>query len=107
MRFFYTAKKNDGLVQTGSLDASTETDARSQLVKHGFVPVKINRVKRPRFNLFKWQLGVPLVQKLFFTQNLEVMIRSGFSLGLALKTIVLQLTNKRMRDVVETVNADV
>lgn len=106
-RFFYVAKMNDGLSQTGSLEALTESEARSQLSKRGLSPIKINQVKRSGFSLGKWRRGVPLLQRLFFTQNLEVMIRSGFSLGLALKTIVLQLTNKRMREVVESVNADV
>ncbi len=107
-KFLYIAKKSDGTSQTGTLDAPSEPDVRNILVKRGLLPVKISQISQPdRFNILKWQRGVPLVQKLFFTQNLEVMIRSGFSLGLALQTLILQMSNKKMRAVVEAVTADV
>lgn len=38
--------------------------------------------------------------KIFFTQQLEVMIRTGFSLSHGLKTLTKQIENKRLREII-------
>lgn len=43
---------------------------------------------------------IPQTQKIFFTQNLEVMVRTGFSLGIALRTLVKQVEHKRFKLVI-------
>lgn len=55
-------------------------------------------------NLIKWlrDLGnVSLKEKLFFIQNLKVMVKSGLSLASALKTLSLQTNNKKFKKIIQ------
>lgn len=51
--------------------------------------------------------SVPSVEKIFFVQNLEIMVRTGFSLADALKTLVLQTKNKYFMEVIIELQAEV
>lgn len=53
--------------------------------------------KKSRFNFLN---QVPLVERIFFVQNLEIMVRTGFSLADALKTLSLQTKHKRFHQVI-------
>jgi len=44
--------------------------------------------------------GVPVVEKIFFIQNLALMIKTGFSIGDALTTLGSQIHNKQLRTTV-------
>jgi len=50
---------------------------------------------------------VKLPQKIFFTENLRVMIKAGLSLTEALRTLALQTDQKGFRTVIEELKADV
>lgn len=52
-------------------------------------------------------LRVKLTQKIFFTENLRVMIKAGLSLTEALRTLALQTDSKGFRGVILAVNAEV
>jgi type IV pilus assembly protein PilC len=52
-------------------------------------------------------LRVKLPQKIFFTENLRVMVKAGLSLTEALRTLALQTEQKGFRDVILAVQADV
>lgn len=51
--------------------------------------------------------GVPLTEKIFFIQNLQVMVRVGISLAAALRTLAEQTTHKRFRIVIHDLYARV
>lgn len=51
--------------------------------------------------------GVKLTQKIFFTENLRVMIKAGLSLTEALRTLALQTESKAFRAIIETLKAEV
>jgi len=54
-------------------------------------------------NLFVWlkNIGaVSLKEKIFFVQNLRVMVKSGLSLATALKTLVEQTSNKKLKKII-------
>ncbi len=55
--------------------------------------------KGARFLLFR----VPLSQKIFFAENLRVMIRAGLSYTEAFKTLVLQAENKNWRAILQDI----
>ena len=52
-------------------------------------------------------LRVKLPQKIFFTENLRVMVKAGLSLTEALRTLALQTEQKGFRNVILTVQAEV
>lgn len=61
-----------------------------------------------KFN--RWYMAntsVSLTQKVFFTENLQVMIKAGLSITEALNTLALQAESKFFRRVIESVRADV
>lgn len=63
---------------------------------------------KKKFSLsFSFGSGVGSVQKVFFTQNLTVMIKAGFSLGVALATLVKQIEHKPLREICRELQTDV
>jgi type IV pilus assembly protein PilC len=64
-------------------------------------PVTLMERLRRRF------LKVKLPQKIFFTENLRVMIKAGLSLTEALRTLALQTESKGFRAVITAVQGDV
>lgn len=46
-------------------------------------------------------------EKIFFTQQLEVMVRTGFSLAHGLKTLAKQIENKRLREITLNLNRQI
>lgn len=52
-------------------------------------------------------LRVKLPQKIFFTENLRVMVKAGLSLTEALRTLALQTEQKGFREIILELNADV
>jgi len=51
--------------------------------------------------------SVPLTQKVFFTENLRVMIHAGLSMSEALNTLAMQAESKSFKRIIETVKDDV
>src|SRR3989344_4870344 len=51
--------------------------------------------------------GVPLAQRVFFTENLKVMIHAGLSMSEALNTLALQAESKTLKRVISDVKTDV
>ncbi len=52
-------------------------------------------------------MRIKLPQKIFFTENLRVMIKAGLSLTEALRTLALQTDHKGFKAVIQELNADV
>ncbi len=56
----------------------------------------------------QFRLGsVPIVEKIFFVQNLALMIRTGFSIGDALAVLQKQTKNKMFQKIIEEIHNDV
>jgi type IV pilus assembly protein PilC len=58
-------------------------------------------------NYLLYHTGVPLTQKVFFTENLRVMIRAGLSISEGLSTLALQADSKTFRRVITVIKNDV
>lgn len=110
MEFAYTAKNAQGGTLTGNLEAKDEHFLASLLRVRGLTLVtakpKQQGVKR-KFTLNFNIGGVPVVQKIFFLQNLQVMVRTGFSLGHALDTLALQTEHKMFKRIIQELSHDV
>lgn len=50
---------------------------------------------------------IPLSEKLFFTENLRVMVKAGLSISEALETLALQTKNKKFKKVLQSVSEGV
>jgi len=56
-------------------------------------------LKKANDFLLRFQ-GVPLTQKIFFVQNLQVMVKAGLSLSQALSTLIKQTSNPKLKKVI-------
>ncbi|NMB47859.1 type II secretion system F family protein [Candidatus Kuenenbacteria bacterium] len=58
---------------------------------------------KKRFFAGKFRQGISLRDKIFFVQNLRIMIKGGLSLGAALQTVAEQISNKYFKEVIGNV----
>ena len=102
MQYLYTARDKTGKIKTGSGDFAdektlaiflrdqglllTKSTAQAQMVEKKSIMEKIPLINR-----------VSLMDKIFFTQNLQVMMKAGVSLSQTLKTLSEQTTNKTLQ----------
>lgn len=112
--YHYNAKTAEGTTEKSQIELPDETALRSFLTSKNLTLVSIEKVEEedePRNAVDAWlqkhTTRISAVQKIFFTQNLEVMIRTGFSLSQALKTLALQIDNKAFRKIVQNLQRDV
>lgn len=103
--YFYQAFSKEGKKITGHIDASTLMAARDQLVKIGIFPTKIELASEvaQKESLFKriFQRGVGLREKIFFTKQLSILLKSGVPLVQALELLAEQSEGKLRSIVVE------
>ncbi|MFA6512098.1 MAG: type II secretion system F family protein [Patescibacteria group bacterium] len=111
--YHYSAKNEDGEVEKGQVKLPNEEALRTHLIGKNLALVSVESIeeekKKSGFDawLTKHTTRISVVQKIFFTQNLEVMLRTGFSLSEALKTLALQVSNKTFKKIIGELQSDV
>jgi len=109
--YLYTARTPDGKLKKDRLRVKDEKELEEFLKNQNLILTSSKEVKKT--SIFSFEKinnaisRVSVVQKMFFTQNLAVMIRTGFSLALALDTLAKQTANKQFRGVIEEIKLDV
>ncbi len=92
--YYYQALSKEGKRVTGRLDAATLSGAREQLAKMGLFPVTIE-LSSGEASQLPWyrrifRRKVSLKDKIFFTKQLAVLLRSGVPLVQALDLLIEQ-----------------
>lgn len=109
--YTYTARTAEGSLKKDKMVMKDEQALANYLRGQGLILTSAKIVKKGKESFLNSLLSrfsrIPVVQKIFFTQNLEVMIRTGFSLASALKTISQQTENKRFKEVMVNLQRDV
>ncbi|MBU0707377.1 type II secretion system F family protein [Patescibacteria group bacterium] len=109
--FLYTAQALDGSIKKDKLEAANKKELESKLNKDGLSLVSSTLVQKQKnqkvTGLEKFLNRVSLVDRMFFTQNLEVMIRTGFSIARALKTLSLQASNPYFAKIINQICSEV
>jgi len=107
--FSYQAKNAAGKTIRNIQVAENEAVLQERLRLNGLTLVKAVAVS-PNGKSFNDRLeaiqGVPVVQKIFFTQNLGVMLRGGFSISRAMGTLAQQTTHKYFKKVILAMQND-
>ncbi len=103
MKFKYTARNKNGELENGELEIGSEHELAEYLRNKGLlltkaeadgqIQKKSSQLKLPFFNRVK------MVEKVFFTQNLQVMVKAGLSVSVALKTLAMQTSNKSFQTI--------
>ena len=101
--FSYQAFAKGGKKISGTLDAPSSGIAREILQKQGMFPISITLANRGMTeNIFQrfFQGSVPLKDKILFTKQLAVLLRSGIQLVQALELLADQFEGKMHRIIV-------
>lgn len=107
--FQYTGTKADGGRAKGQQPAESAAALTESLLAEGITRVTATALVKPHTSFNQWfeeVQGVPIVQKIFFTQNLGVMLRGGFSISRAMGTLALQTNHKYFRRVILELKSD-
>lgn len=108
--YSYQAKNQRGRTIRGESLAESPESLREHLLQQELTLVKSTVISSQTPGFMGWVErlnGVPSVQKIFFTQNLGVMLRGGFSIGRALGTLALQTTHGYFRKILLGLQQDV
>jgi len=101
--YYYHAFSKDGKRQSGQLDAPSEQGVKESLAKRGLFPSQIGLVKgantgQPWYK--RWfEAKVSFKDKIMFTKQLAVLLKSGIPLLHALELLVEQFQGK-MRNII-------
>ena len=111
MKYTYTARNPEGKLERGELEAASEHDLAEVLRTKGLVLTNTSTSVPSTKSKFKlsFTLGqrVSVVDKIFFTQNLQVMVKAGLPLASALKTIAEQTEGAAFKRVLQNVSEQV
>ncbi len=110
--FTYTAQDKQGKIISETASFASKEEFMKSLVKRGLT-LQSYKIKEQRLSL-KEKLNqlnekvislssVPVSEKIFFTQNLMVMIRAGISISQALKTLKEQTSNQHLKQILTDV----
>jgi len=114
--FVYSAAKQDGTLSQGQREAEDEKALAQTLKQEGLLLLRAKEEGRKegllgiRINageLIAYIRPISLVEKMFFSRNLSVMLKAGLSLTRALEASVEESTNPRFKKVVLAVLANV
>ncbi|MFH1366716.1 MAG: type II secretion system F family protein [Patescibacteria group bacterium] len=102
--FEYTARNQEGKIIKGSLSAVNEDDLAQQL-KTQNLTLTSHAARKKKSSLDISSLlqrfqSIPVTQKIFFVKNLEVMMRTGFSIGRALGVLAEQTSSKKLKNII-------
>jgi type II secretory pathway component PulF len=92
--YTYQALSKDGKRVVGKIDASSNADAREQITKMGFYPIKIESTQSAAKTSWSWrslfQRSIDIKDKIFFTKQLALLLKSGIPLLQALDLLTDQ-----------------
>lgn len=104
--FYYEAFSKEGKKISGTLDATTIASVTDQLTKMGAYPIKIESAREEkRVGLSRilgfFSRGVSVKDKILFTKQLSVLLKSGVPLLQSLELLIDQFTGKLKTMIIE------
>lgn len=111
MKYTYTARDQEGKIIHGDIDMPSEKELAEYLHNQNLVLTKTETdsaqsSKNGQVTGFVFK-KVSVVDKIFFTQNLQVMIKAGLSMSQALHTLSEQANNKYFQYILNQVSSQV
>lgn len=118
-RYFYRAKNLKGEEETGTLEAQSSSHLSRMLKEKGYFLIEADEEGAAksseagskksffskRADFFENLFGVSLVEKLFFTRNLGVLVRSGVPLPRAFDILSNQAKTKKFKKVLKEISS--
>jgi type IV pilus assembly protein PilC len=110
MKFSYSARNEEGALERGEIDLPSERELADYLRNKGLVLTHAESLQAGQTEHKKMTFKIPglggrvsSADKIFFAQNLQVMIKAGLSVAIALKTQAAQTSSKAFKEVLEDV----
>ncbi len=107
MQFYYEARRQDGEIQTGTVDSSDEKSAIEFLQRHSLVVISIKSSESALSTLFdKYFSFLHKIKKselAVFSRQLAILIEAKVSLVQALRAIVEQNENRTFKEMVNDI----
>jgi len=106
--FYYQAYSKEGKKISGYLDAPSQVAVKQMLAQKGAYPIKISPATERKEGFFKrlFQKKVTVKDKILFTRQLAVLLKSGVPLLQALELLVDQVEG-RLKTIVITLKDDI
>ncbi len=110
--YTYSARDKEGNVKQGEINLDSEAKLAEWLYTQGFLLTHSEEKGKQGENLFFQkilsQIGyISLMDKVLFTQYLEVMLKAGLSLVKALNILISQTTNRKFKRVIQDLHRNV
>ncbi len=106
--FAYTARTKEGEIKKGVIEKSSKEELETYLSSRDLTLTQVKEINNytnfkdwiNKINNYLIDIsGVPVSEKIFFTQNLSVMIKAGISMSQALRALATQTTNKKLQKI--------
>jgi type II secretory pathway component PulF len=106
--FYYQAYAKDGKKISGYLDAPSADAVKQMLVQKGNYPIKISVSEEKKVGFFQklFQKKVTVKDKILFTRQLSILLKSGVPLLQALELLIEQVEGQ-MKNIVITLKDDI
>jgi len=110
-KFSYISRNQTGQIIKGEIEVKNE-EALAAYLKEQDLTLTSSKLERKKSDL---KLGsflnrfqsIPITQKIFFVNNLEVMMRTGFSIGRALGVLAEQTSSKKLKAIILNLKEEV
>lgn len=107
MLFSYKARNNEGELIRGEIEATDEAGAILGLRQNNLFVSSVSPKSTIKIPLLSFFSRTPLKEKIVFTQQLGIMIKSGLSVVEALRALAGETTNKKFAGEINDVISDV
>ncbi len=112
MRFNYTARDPQGNIKKGEIEAKDESEVAKKLNQQSLLLTGLQAMeevgeKTSNKLSFDSLRRIKTIDKIFFTQNLQVMLKAGLTVTIALHTLADQTTNKRFKKIIQQIEIEV
>lgn len=107
--YFYRAFSKDGKKVSGQLDAPTKVAVKEQLTRQGLYPIQItpaNQASQQAWWKKLFSKGVSAKDKILFTKQLAILLKSGVSLMQSFELLVDQFTGA-LKNMIITIKDDI
>jgi len=108
MKFKFKAIKNNGGKYEGIKESNDKFTLYEELKAEGDTLISAFEIIKPKFEIvIPFISSIPEHQKIIFSRNLGSMINAGLSLAKALNILEKQITNKRFKKIIESLETEI
>ncbi|MBU2579131.1 type II secretion system F family protein [Patescibacteria group bacterium] len=111
--YFYKAKNIKGEEKQGFLEAVNSSHLARMLREQEYFLISADdkslekKKKKFALNIFERMLGVSMKEKLFFTKNLALMIKTGVPLPRSFEILIKQAKSKKFKEILKEISQNI